>query len=425
MRTILRTGASIALLLLSLSCGGGGAPGGQILSALFSSDPTSVPSVDAWGMVQMLSPVPGAAEPKFQLRPQAGGTCQVLIEPRLVEVGREALFTGLEGGNFCLTSVKVGDLPQSSSVAITNGQTLDTGLHTLPPNPNPAAGPTITRAGHTDLGGGMLKYYACIANNPLDYQIFVLIWVARIQLMLNVPSFAMQPDSIVNCASGPEIATTGPAAQGFSATGSAAGYTQNNANTFLVFGSTGVDAFSIQENYFQNNSGSVVDHVHLRYNYNAQLQTGMAPWSFAPTLDAQSRTYVGDLTGGLLLQGGYLDVHVFGSGTIEPHLLECELFQGATDLGSCASDQTEEGTMGTVTGRVVNSGGNPIAGATVTITHKAQDYTATSSADGTYTIPNVPAGESSRQISATGHATATDQPYLLEGPNPLGDTALN
>ncbi len=76
----------------------------------------------------------------------------------------------------------------------------------------------------------------------------------------------------------------------------------------------------------------------------------------------------------------------------------------ASALGACSNPAAPQGNYGTITGKIMSNSGRPVAGATITVDYS---ITATSKADGTYTVQTVPVTTPSApaivQVTAQGY----------------------
>lgn len=76
----------------------------------------------------------------------------------------------------------------------------------------------------------------------------------------------------------------------------------------------------------------------------------------------------------------------------------------ASLLSACGNPAAPQGNYGTITGKITSNSGRPVAGATITVDYS---ITATSKADGTYTVPTVPvttpAAPAIVQVTAQGY----------------------
>lgn len=71
--------------------------------------------------------------------------------------------------------------------------------------------------------------------------------------------------------------------------------------------------------------------------------------------------------------------------------------------------------LGTISGKVLGTRKAPVVGATVSIIYSGQTVTATSAADGSFTLPNIPAGSYSLGISAAGYKSTTARVNVVGG----------
>lgn len=76
-------------------------------------------------------------------------------------------------------------------------------------------------------------------------------------------------------------------------------------------------------------------------------------------------------------------------------------------LGACGNPAAPQGNYGTIVGTVKSTGGQPVAGATVTVDSV---LTGTTGSDGKYTIQTVPVDSSTTMTSVSCHATGYQDP---------------
>ncbi|MBC5805975.1 MAG: carboxypeptidase regulatory-like domain-containing protein [Candidatus Eremiobacteraeota bacterium] len=78
----------------------------------------------------------------------------------------------------------------------------------------------------------------------------------------------------------------------------------------------------------------------------------------------------------------------------------------ASALSACSNPAAPQGNYGTITGKIMSNSGRPVAGATITVDYS---ITATSKADGAYTVQTVPvttpAAPAIVQVTAQGYQT--------------------
>jgi Carboxypeptidase regulatory-like domain len=78
----------------------------------------------------------------------------------------------------------------------------------------------------------------------------------------------------------------------------------------------------------------------------------------------------------------------------------------ASALSACSNPAAPQGNYGTITGKIMSTSGRPVVGATITVDYS---ITATSKADGTYTVQTVPVTTPSApaivQVTAQGYQT--------------------
>lgn len=106
---------------------------------------------------------------------------------------------------------------------------------------------------------------------------------------------------------------------------------------------------------------------------------------------------------------------------VRGRLLATTLFAGVATIAAPATvalvaaalptmASAQDYTSGTLTGTVSDTGGSPVAGATVTVTSVAQGFTrtATTDADGQFRVPLIPIGSYRVAINANGYEPVTD-----------------
>lgn len=415
-----------AIVLVASSCGGG-VPSGGLYEDLADYYGVSVPTIISWDMIWELNSPPFGPS---MVQPGPAAT----VGTPMVQVGPTANFQGLSGGTYELNFIDVGQvgtnyLPSSQTVTVAQGQqvtlphlarTVDTDL---------TDNPSVVSASRSDVGPASLasaqmkSYTACVAQALLGLEIKVLIYKKYSSSRPNPEAIQLGSDPGVSCPSG---------AKGFSGTGSADGYDpMNNMNIDVAIDSKGVSTMGLLELQLTNNTTKTWTSIEFASNFVVQWQSGsppcpgflpasrMAPQAVASVPDG---TYDNELTGCSVAPGQSLELAMFATNTGEMHLITCDAYDSTSAFaGNCASGETEQGKTGTATGTVVDSNGNAIVGATVTI----GGQTGTTDSKGKYTITNIPTGKNSRSISATGKTTVNDKVFILEGANDLGESTLS
>ena len=80
--------------------------------------------------------------------------------------------------------------------------------------------------------------------------------------------------------------------------------------------------------------------------------------------------------------------------------------------------------LGTVTGVVRDKRKNPVPGATVSIVYYGQSNKVTTNADGSYSLPGVPAGNYTMSVTASGYISTTKKITVVGGSSISVDLAL-